>query len=193
MKLKYLYLDQERKFLLVSRQSATRCVIILIVLSPLSITVISPLLFYAAWELHGALRHDAFWCGGQVQLRCVQTCTDHQLNAQFHLFYNNIYYIMILNMFRASLCSSSGGQIVYLQFLVSSQLVHCMASYRVWRYQKLQIYNLSCSNCIFAVSVIVSIGALYGILQSVMIPETANIQFFMLETCWGSWCNIITE
>jgi hypothetical protein len=31
--------------------------------------------------------------------------------------------IMILNMFQASLCSSSGGQIVYLQFLVSSRSV----------------------------------------------------------------------
>jgi hypothetical protein len=34
-----------------------------------------------------------------------KTCIDHQLNAQFYLFYNNIYYLMILNMFRASLCS----------------------------------------------------------------------------------------
>jgi hypothetical protein len=43
-----------------------------------------------------------------------------------------------------------------------------------------------------------SIGALYGSLESVTIPETVNIQFVllkmstaMLETCWGSWCNII--
>jgi len=34
--------------------------------------MISPLLFYAAWEFHGALGHDVFWCGGQVQLRCVR-------------------------------------------------------------------------------------------------------------------------
>jgi len=37
-----------------------------------------------------------------------------------YLFYNNIYYIIILDMFRAISCSSSGGQIVLLQHLVSS-------------------------------------------------------------------------
>jgi len=36
------------------------------------------------------------------------------------IFYNNICYIIILNMFRAVPCSSSGGQIVLLQPLVSS-------------------------------------------------------------------------
>ena len=40
---------------------------------------------------------------------------NYQLNAQFiYLFYNNIYYIIILYMFRAIPCSSSEGQIVLL-------------------------------------------------------------------------------
>ena len=37
------------------------------------------------------------------------------------LQYKYICYIIILDMFRAVLCSSSGGQIVLLQHLVSSQ------------------------------------------------------------------------
>jgi len=57
---------------------------------------------------------------------------------------------MILNMFRAVHCSSSGGQIVLLQPLVSSlckqpyniqvessQPAYCKAVYRGWRYQRL--------------------------------------------------------
>ena len=47
------------------------------------------------------------------------------------LFYNNIYYIMILDMFRALRCSSSGGQIVHLQFLVSSLSVSCHTVHRL--------------------------------------------------------------
>jgi len=37
-----------------------------------------------------------------------------------YLFYNNMYYIIILDMFRAIPRSSSGGQIVLLQHLLSS-------------------------------------------------------------------------
>ena len=61
-----------------------------------------------------------------------------------------ICYITILNMFRAAPCSSSGGQIVLLQPLVSSlckqpysmpvessQPAYCTAVYREWRYQRL--------------------------------------------------------
>jgi hypothetical protein len=70
-----------------------------------------------------------------------QTCFSYQLNAQF-LYSTIIYYIIVLDMFRAILCSSSGGQIVLLQHLVSSlysapvksgvhsQSVHCTAAYR---------------------------------------------------------------
>jgi len=64
-------------------------------------------------------------------------------------------YITILNMFRAAPCSSSGGQIVLPQPLVSSlsvnsrtvcrlradsvrtQPAYCTAVYREWRYQRL--------------------------------------------------------
>ena len=66
-------------------------------------------------------------------------------------------YTTILNMFRAERCSSSGGQIVLLQPLVSSPAVssrtvcrwraqsalYCTALYRGWRYQRLWWYNLS--------------------------------------------------
>ena len=45
-------------------------------------------------------------------------------------FYNNVYYIIILYMLRAIPCSSSGGQIVLLQYLVSSLSV---SSYSVHR------------------------------------------------------------
>jgi len=39
---------------------------------------------------------------------------NYQLNAQNYLWYNNICYIIILDMFPAVPCSSSGGQIVLL-------------------------------------------------------------------------------
>jgi hypothetical protein len=41
-------------------------------------------------------------------------------SCTIYLFYNNTYYIIILDVFRAIPCSSSGGQIVLLQHLVSS-------------------------------------------------------------------------
>ena len=73
-------------------------------------------------------------------------------------------YTTILNMFRAARCSSSGGQIVSPQPLVSSPSVN------------------SRTVCI-----------LHGCLQRVTIPEAVVIQFFLLrmssvllETCWGS-------
>jgi hypothetical protein len=47
------------------------------------------------------------------------TCFNYQLNAQF-LYSIIIYYVIILDMLRAILCSSSGGQTVLLQHLVSS-------------------------------------------------------------------------
>jgi len=52
------------------------------------------------------------------------------------------YNIKILYMFRALLCSSSGGSIVYVQHLVPSLSVsgHTVA-HRAWRYQMLYIYN----------------------------------------------------
>ena len=67
-------------------------------------------------------------------------------------------YTTILNIFRAACCSSSGGQIVSPQPLVSSPSVnsrtvcrwradsppaYCTAVYRGWQYQKLWWYKLS--------------------------------------------------
>jgi len=52
-------------------------------------------------------------------------------------------YTAILDMFRAAACSSSGGQIVLLQPLVSSPSVNSRAECRLradcrgWRYQRL--------------------------------------------------------
>jgi len=57
-------------------------------------------------------------------------------------------YTTILNMFRAARCSSSGGQILSPQPLVSSNSVSSRtvcrwrAAYRGWRYQRLWWYNL---------------------------------------------------
>ena len=85
-------------------------------------------------------------------------------------------YITILNMFRAAPCSSSGGQILLLQPLVSSLSVNSRTVCR-WRADCSPL-----STCI-----------LYGCLQRVTIPEAVVIQFVLLrmsrvllETCWGS-------
>ena len=84
-----------------------------------------------------------------------------------------ICYIIILNMFRAVLCSSSGGQFVLLQPLVSSPSVN------------------SRTVCLLrADSSPLSTGILYGRLQRVTIVEVVIIQFILqkmskvlLETC----------
>jgi len=85
-------------------------------------------------------------------------------------------YITILNMFRAAPCSSSGGQIVFLQPLVSSLSVNSRTVCRL---------RADCSP--------LSTCILYGCLQRVTIPEAVIIQFdllkmskVLLETCWGS-------
>jgi len=79
----------------------------------------------------------------------------------FFILQQYVYYTTLLNMFRAARCSSSGGQIVSPQPLVSSPSVnsrtvgrwradwvrspsaYCTAVYRGWRYQRLWWYNLS--------------------------------------------------
>ena len=85
-------------------------------------------------------------------------------------------YITILNMFRAAPCSSSGGQIVLPQPLVSSPSVNSRTVCRV---------RADCSP--------LSTCILYGCLQRVTIPEALVTQFVLLrrsrvllETCWGS-------
>ena len=97
-----------------------------------------------------------------------------------YLFYNNIYYIIILDMFRAIPCSSSGGQIVLLQHLVSSLSI---SSYTVHQ------LRADCSP--------LSTGALNSFLWRVTIPDVVTIQFdllkmsmVLLETCQGLKCNI---
>jgi len=86
-----------------------------------------------------------------------------------------IRYIIILDMFRAVLCSSSGGQIVFLHPLVSSLSVNGRTVCRL---------TADCSPP--------STGVLYGRLQRVTIPEGVIIQFVLLkmstvllETCRG--------
>jgi len=78
-------------------------------------------------------------------------------------------------MFRAVLCSSSGGQIVLLQHLVSSLSVNGRTVCRLR------------TDCIP-----LSTGVLYGRLQTVTIPDAVIIQFVLLkmsivllETCGG--------
>jgi len=82
-------------------------------------------------------------------------------------------YTTILNLFRAARCSSSGGQIVSPQPLVSSPSVNCRTVCR-WRADCSPL-----STCI-----------LYGCLQRVTIPEAVVIQCVLLrmrsvllETC----------
>ena len=84
-------------------------------------------------------------------------------------------YIIILNLFRALLCLSSGGQIVLLHPLVSSLSVNGRTVCRL---------RADCSP--------LSTGILYCCLQRVTIPEAVIIQFVLLkmskvllETCWG--------
>jgi len=74
--------------------------------------------------------------------------SSYQLNAHFLYSITSICYIIILNIFQAVPCSSSGGQIVLLQPLVSSLSVNSRYSmpvdrhtvpavYREWRYRRL--------------------------------------------------------
>jgi len=91
-----------------------------------------------------------------------------------------ICYTTILNKFRSARCLSSGGQIVSPQPLVSSPSVNIRTVCR-WRADCSPL-----STCI-----------LYGCLWRVTIPEAVVVQFVLLrmssvllETCWGSWCNI---
>ena len=69
-------------------------------------------------------------------------------------------------MFRAVLCSSSGGQIVLLQHLVSSLSVNGPTERRL---------RADCSP--------LSTGILYGRLHRVTIPEAVIIQFSLLKMC----------
>ena len=73
-------------------------------------------------------------------------------------------YITILNMFRTVPCSSSGGQIVLLQPLVSSLSVKSRTVCR---------WTADCSP--------LSTCILYGCLQTVTIPEAVIIQFVLLK------------
>jgi hypothetical protein len=58
------------------------------------------------------------------------TCFIYQFNAQF-IYSRIIYYIIILDMFRAIPCPSSGCQIVLLQNLVSSLSVSKYSVHRL--------------------------------------------------------------
>ena len=86
-----------------------------------------------------------------------------------------MYYIIILDMFQAIPCLSSGGQFVLLQHLVSSLSV---SSYSV---DRLKAYWSPLSK-----------GALNACSQRVTIPDAVTIQFdllrmnmLLLETCRG--------
>jgi len=101
---------------------------------------------------------------GQKNIK-LRTSLDFQTTNLMHnsfILQQYVCYTIILNMFRAARCSSSGGQIVSPQPLVSSHSVnsrtvcrlradslhrfppaYCTAVYRGWRYQRLWWYNLS--------------------------------------------------
>ena len=91
-----------------------------------------------------------------------------------------ICYTILLNMFRAARCSSSGGPIVSSQPLLSSPSVSSRTVCG-WR--------ADCSP--------LSTRILYGSLWRVTIPEAVVIQLVLLmmssvllETCWGVQCNV---
>jgi len=96
--------------------------------------------------------------------------THHVLFQITNLMHNSfilqqyVCYVTILNMFRAAPCSSSGGQIVLLQPLVSSLSVN---SYTVCR------LRADCS--------LLSTCILYSCLQRVTIREAVVIQFVLLR------------
>jgi hypothetical protein len=69
---------------------------------------------------------------------------------------------MILNMFRASLCSSSGGQL----YICSIWYPHALYA-AIQRTDQVRTQS--------GLSPLL-IGALYGSIQSVRIPDTANIR-----------------
>ena len=74
------------------------------------------------------------------------TLVNDQLGAQFFYFYNT--FITVLYMFRATSCSSSGGQVVLIQQLVSSLSVSDRPVYRctVRQFTKSAVTRC-CINC----------------------------------------------
>ena len=120
---------------------------------------------------HTALQFDAF-------LTVHHSIDFFQITNLMHISFTlqqYVCYITILNMFRAVPCSSSGGQTVLLQHLVSSLSVNGRIIRRL---------IADCSP--------LSTGVLYGHLQRVMIPDVVIIQFellkmsiVLLETCRG--------
>ena len=96
-------------------------------------------------------------CANVIECRLLQI---PNLMHNSFILQQYVCYTTILNMFRAARCSSSGGQIVSPQPLVSSPSVnsrtvcrwradsvrsppvYCTAIYRWWRYQRLWWYNL---------------------------------------------------
>ena len=124
------------------------------------------------------------------------------------IFQQYVYYTTLLNMFRAARCSSSGGQIVSPQPLVSSPSVNSRTVCRLradWQHA-LHLHTVrlltvgvdtrGCGDTIcppedeqLVVSPL-STCILYGCLQRVTIPEAVVIQFVLLrmssvlfETC----------
>jgi hypothetical protein len=73
----------------------------------------------------------------------LTNCTEHfEVITNLMHKYLYSYNITILYMFRALLCSSSGGSIVYVHHLVPSLSVTAhTAAHRQWRYQMMYIYN----------------------------------------------------
>ena len=98
--------------------------------------------------------YQATWIGEIFHIVTGNPCFDVLLTAHLSrynfskrptwrtitLFYNT--FVTVLYMFRASSCSSSGGQIILIQHLVwslsaSGRPVHRTATYREWPYQML--------------------------------------------------------
>ena len=84
----------------------------------------------------------------------------------FFILQQYVCYTKILNMFRAACCSSSGGQIVSPQPLVSSLK---------------QPYSMPVESGLSPLST----GILYGCLQRVTIPEAVVIQFCFLDRAFS--------
>ena len=115
-----------------------------------------------------------FFCYVSLTVHLSITLANDQLDA--HIF-NTFITIPYMNVFRAISCSSSGGQIVFIQHLVSSLSVSDRPVHRLRR-------NWSDPTSSF------STCAPDGQLLRVTIPDTVLIQFdllkmskILLETC----------
>jgi hypothetical protein len=133
--------------------------------------------------------------------RCVLQARKYGTNLMHK--YLHSYNIIILNMFRALLCSSSGGQIVYVQHLVPSLwkqvsglilLKHSLPWYcNLWLSWPVPINSLDFNTIDYNITADYVLVILdHSLAFRVTVPDAVHIQFdllkmdiIMFETCRG--------